>query len=121
MTLKPVLVVEDDTDIRDALVGLLRDEGYPVHEASNGAEGLAFLRHRDRPGLVVLDLMMPVMNGWEFRAAQIAEPSWATIPVVVISADASAPERVAALGVEAFLRKPIDLERLLEIVRAHCG
>jgi CheY-like chemotaxis protein len=117
---KPILVVEDDADIREALVGILRDEGFTVVEAAHGEEGLAQLRAHG-PALILLDLMMPIMNGWQFRQAQLADPAIAGVPVVVISADASVRDKAASLGATAFLRKPIDLDKLLEIVGAHAG
>lgn len=107
-----VLVVDDEVDIRQAMAEVLEDEGYEVHAAANGAEGLRQLREH-RPALVLLDLMMPVMNGWEFRRAQLHDPELADVPVVVLSAVGRAP----ALEVDAFLQKPFDLETLLAQVR----
>jgi CheY-like chemotaxis protein len=111
-----LLLVEDDFDIREALSGILRDEGYTVRGASNGAEALETLRRDPAVDLIVLDLMMPVMDGWAFRQIQREDPKLSHIPVLVLSADAGARERVQALGAVAFLRKPVQLDALLDAV-----
>lgn len=115
-----VLLVEDDPDIREALSQILADEGYEVALAGNGREALDMLRSPVLPSLVLLDLMMPVMNGWQFRMAQCADPLLAAIPVVVISADGSAQREAMALGAEAFLQKPLALNELLTAVARFC-
>jgi CheY-like chemotaxis protein len=112
-----ILVVEDDFDIRDILTEILRDEGYRVGAAANGQEALDCLNGGDLPSLILLDLMMPVMNGWQFRAAQLSDPRLAGIPVIVISADTSVQDKAAVLGAAHVLTKPIQLDRLLEIIR----
>jgi CheY-like chemotaxis protein len=114
-----ILIVEDDTDIREALAQILSDEGYEVLSAPNGKVGLDRLRER-KPDLILLDLMMPVMNGWQFREKQRADEQFAAIPVLVISADASAGQEAAALGAKGFMQKPIELEVLLASVATHC-
>ena len=81
-----ILIVEDDFDIREALTQILEEEGYAVREAANGREALD-VAARELPSLILLDLMMPVMNGWQFRAEQIKDPRLAPVPVLVISAD----------------------------------
>ena len=109
-----ILVVEDDADVRDVLRETLAEEGYEVVCAENGAEGMALLRG-SRPFLVLLDLLMPVMNGHEFRARQLADPRVRDIPVVVLTASTfPAPEGIDAT---AFLKKPVDLDLLLETVQ----
>lgn len=115
-----ILVVEDDYAIRDALTQVLEDEGYAVSGAANGQEAMGVLHKRSSICLILLDLMMPVMNGWEFRVAQRQDPALAPIPVVVISADASAQDRVAPLDVKGFLRKPVQLDALLDLVKQFC-
>src|SRR5512137_690369 len=80
-----ILVVEDDRDMREALVEVLRLEGYEVEAAGNGADGLELAR-RHRPDVILLDLMMPIMSGWEFRAAQLKDARLAAVPVIVMSA-----------------------------------
>lgn len=116
----PLLVVEDDQDIRHALALVLESEGYRVVGVANGQEGLDHLRRGERPCVILLDLMMPVMDGWEFRAQQTGDPSLAPIPVIVISADSKVPQKAAALGAAAYLKKPIDFDALIEAVRRYC-
>jgi CheY-like chemotaxis protein len=110
-----ILIVEDDDDIREALTQILELEGYTVREAANGREALD-ISAREPPSLILLDLMMPVMDGWQFRAEQIKDPALAQIPVVVISADAGIHEKVASFGAASVLPKPISLDRLLRAV-----
>lgn len=109
-----VLVVDDEVDIRDAVSELLADEGYVVQTAGDGAEALRKARDL-HPSLVLLDLMMPGMNGWEFRAAQAVDPELKLIPVVILSAYG----REAGLEAEAFIQKPFGLEELLSTVRRY--
>ena len=112
-----VLVVEDDFDLRDALVPILEYEGHRVVSAANGKEALERLQTMPPPSLILLDLMMPVMSGEEFRAEQLRDPTLASIPVVVVSAHASAEERAALLGAAGCVKKPFEIEDLLEQVR----
>ena len=112
-----VLVVEDDFDLRDALVPILEYEGHRVVSAANGKEALERLQTMPPPSLILLDLMMPVMDGEEFRARQLRDPTLASIPVVVVSAHASAEERAALLGAAGCVKKPFEIEDLLEQVR----
>ncbi len=116
----PLLVVEDDYDIRYALALVLESEGFTVVGAANGQEGLERLRSGERPCLILLDLMMPTMDGWQFRAQQAGDPALGSIPVVVISADGKVPQKAAALGAAAYLKKPIDFDALIETVRRYC-
>ena len=110
---KPIVVVEDDEGIRETMAALLEDEGFSVVQAENGLMGLEALHLRPDTALVLLDLWMPVMNGWQMLAAMRHDDALAKVPVVVISAagDLTPPE-----GAAAFLRKPIRLETLLENV-----
>ncbi|HKQ71254.1 MAG TPA: response regulator [Polyangiaceae bacterium] len=111
--LPSILLVDDDRDVSEALSTVLIDEGYDVATAYNGHEALAYLKsHTPLPRLILLDVMMPVMDGYEFRIEQRRDPALADIPVLVLTAG-SMGERIAELGVAAHLRKPIDLERLL--------
>src|SRR5438552_202636 len=99
---KFVLVVEDDADIRESLGTILEEEGYGVVTTRNGREALSYLRSgRPRPSLILLDLLMPVMSGAEFRAEQERDPALADIPVVVLSGDSRATERASLGGAEA--------------------
>ena len=115
-----VLVVDDDTDIRETIGSVLEDAGYAVATAANGEEALRYLRSHDAPKLILLDLMMPVMDGIEFRTRQRQDPALARIPVVVISADADHAAAYAARHLADFLVKPFKLAALLEIVSRHC-
>jgi CheY-like chemotaxis protein len=116
--LKRILVVDDDPDIRETLAELLQEEGYGVTSAAHGGEALSALRTEPRPGLILLDLMMPIMDGWQFRAEQRRDASIASIPVVIISATGR-DDVVSALGAAQFLKKPINLEQLLAAVEQH--
>ena len=115
-----VLLVEDDIDLRDAVCDTLAAAGYVVLTAVDGADGLRQLREA-RPDVVVLDLMMPNVDGWQFRVAQRSDPMLSAIPVVAISASGSAT--AAAIDADAFLRKPVDgdlLRRAIdEVVATH--
>ncbi|MGC4000520.1 MAG: response regulator [Anaeromyxobacter sp.] len=111
-----VLVVDDEADIRQAVSEILADEGYVVVGARDGAEALAQARAA-HPSLVLLDLMMPRMNGWEFREAQRQDPELAKIPVVVLSALA----RDKGIDASGYIEKPFDLDDLLTAVRRHTG
>ena len=116
-----VLVVEDDEDIRADLAAILRVKGFAVDEAANGKEALARLQGGARPCVIVLDLMMPVMNGWELRAAMLGEGNLSAIPVVVVSGKGRiAPDEEATLAPAAVLVKPFELTELLELVARYC-
>ena len=109
-----ILVIEDDADTRAALVECLREEGYEVSCASDGAEALGVLKHGDRPDLILLDLMLPGMDGWDFRAVQKKDPALSAIPVIGVSA-------VGKLADAETIRKPVRVEALLEAVRKELG
>ena len=112
---KTVLVVDDDPDIRETIGIILADEGFEVQLAANGAEALAQLRAGAPAQLILLDLMMPVMNGWQFRVEQEKDAGLREIPVIVISADNNLPEKARAFG-GRYLAKPLDIDDLLEII-----
>lgn len=111
-----ILVVEDDHDIAEAMIDVLVDEGYLVAHASNGREALDMLHEQLEPAVIVLDLMMPEMDGPQFRAAQLEEPALADIPVIVISADRHVAQTAHALGVRDYAVKPLDPDRLVSLV-----
>ncbi len=113
-----VLLVEDNDDVREMMALALELAGHDVVLASNGREAMACLHERPRPCVILLDLMMPVMNGWEFRQALQSEPALHDVPVVVVSAVNEELARQA--GVTAYLPKPIDIDRMLDIVAKHC-
>jgi CheY-like chemotaxis protein len=115
-----ILIVEDDDDIREALTQILELEGYVVREAVNGREALDMIAASAPPDLILLDLMMPVMDGWQFRAEQLKDPTLSKVPVVVISADAGVHEKVSTFGAASVLPKPISLDRLLRAVESLC-
>ncbi|HYF50788.1 MAG TPA: response regulator [Planctomycetota bacterium] len=119
-SIKRVLIVEDDLDIRDVLTQVLEYEGYEVATAGNGREALDYLRSHPKPGLILLDLMMPVMDGWQFRAEQQKTPELANIPVVILSADGNAYQKASTVRAAGFLKKPVELETLLETVGRNC-
>jgi CheY-like chemotaxis protein len=114
----PVLIVEDDEDLRDMMAQMLTIEGFTAATAANGREALEYLHSTGKPNVILLDLMMPVMDGWEFRRQQKADPDLAPVPVIVLSA--LDPPRAATVDADAFLKKPLDFDRLLELVRDHC-
>ena len=117
-----VLVVEDDEDIRADLTAILRVKGFPVEEAANGSEALARLREGAAPCVMVLDLMMPVMNGWELRQAMLADRRLAAIPVIVVSGKGRiADEEERLLAPSAVLVKPFELSELLSLVARFCA
>jgi len=116
-----VLIVDDDSEIRETIVEILTDEGYEAVGACDGFEALAQLRDpEDRWGLVLLDLMMPNMDGRTFRAEQLRDPVIAPIPVVIVSAMADVEATAEELQV-AHVTKPITLRDLIQLVRQYCG
>jgi CheY-like chemotaxis protein len=118
---KQVMIVDDDNDIRDAISQILEYEGYEVLQASNGQEGIDRLRDQQKPGLILLDLMMPVMNGWQFRTELQSNPILKEIPVVILSADGNIQQKSENIGVAGYLKKPIQLDTLLDTVKRYCN
>jgi CheY-like chemotaxis protein len=118
---KFVLVVDDDPDIRESLETVLGIHGHPVATAADGSEAIELLRREPGPPcLILLDLMMPGMNGFEFRAELEADPTYAKIPVIIITgAGVLVDEKAGALRAEV-LRKPFDLKALLSTVKRFC-
>jgi CheY-like chemotaxis protein len=115
-----VLLVEDDLDVREAMADLLAGEGLRVVVAGDGREGLDLLRAGLRPSVIVLDLTMPRMDGWDFREAQMADRDLKDIPVVVVSAGGFRAEKIRSdLGDVQFLGKPFEPVTLLDAI-AHC-
>jgi CheY-like chemotaxis protein len=112
-----ILIVEDDAPIREMLVEVLEDEGYPVQSASNGQEALAVLRTTPKlPKLILLDLMMPVMDGWAFRHEQLQDPLLMDIPIVVLSAAYELHRQAATIKAASYLEKPVDLAKLVTTI-----
>jgi len=114
-----ILIVEDDRDTREMLERFLQLEGFTVRTAENGRAALDVL-HRDSACVILLDLMMPVMNGWEFRQVQAHDPRFSSIPVVVVTA-AGRREQIPAIDAHAWLPKPVDFDRLLETILPLCA
>src|SRR5262245_22661189 len=115
---RPVLIVEDDADLREMMAQLLALEGFVATTVANGLEALEYLERGDKPDIILLDLMMPVMDGWEFRRQQQSDPTLASVPVVILSA--LDQRRAAEVNAVAFLKKPLDFDRLLQLVRQYC-
>ena len=113
-----VLIVEDDLDTREMLEQFLEIQGFHVETAENGQRALECLGEGCAACVILLDLMMPVMDGWEFRRQLDADPTLAPVPVIVLSA----LDRVRSANIDAaaFLKKPLDFDRLLDLVRTYC-
>ena len=111
-----LLLVEDDDDVRASIADVLDLAGYVVVEASNGRHAMRAMRE-DPPRMVILDLMMPVMSGWEVLEQMRADPSLAVIPVCLLSAQV----QIEATEPVQVLRKPVSIDELLSVVRSHCG
>ncbi|HTQ25273.1 MAG TPA: response regulator [Candidatus Binataceae bacterium] len=115
MTRSPqILLIEDDSDLADAIVEVLQTEGYRVIHAPDGRAALRMLSDGRVPQMILLDLMMPNMDGWEFRSEQLRDPRLAKIPVVVLSASGDGARPISA---KLMLRKPVTLETLVAAVR----
>jgi CheY-like chemotaxis protein len=116
-----ILLVEDDPALRATLAEVLEERGYEVHTAGNGRQALDTLDHAPTPSAILLDLAMPVMDGWAFRAAQQRDPRLAHIPTIVLSASLHADGRhFDGPAPAAALAKPFDLNRLLDALRRAC-
>lgn len=121
---KNILVIEDNNDIRETVEDVLRTEGYNVYGVSNGREALLALKKIQGPTLLLLDMMMPLMNGWEFLEAQKTDAKFANLPVVVVSAldaEHALIKDSEVVNARAYIRKPIDLDALMSVVQAYCG
>jgi CheY-like chemotaxis protein len=110
-----VLIVEDDPDVAGIVAVVLRAAGFDPVVAADGREGLERLRET-HPSVVLLDLMMPGMTGWQFREAQLRDPELARVPIVVVSGAGKTPAHARDLGADAYLTKPIELDDLLQVV-----
>jgi CheY-like chemotaxis protein len=117
-----ILIVDDDPGIRELVSLFLAHKGYAAIQTRNGLEALTRL-HQDEPlpDLILLDLMMPIMDGAGFRQAQLHEPKLAQIPVVVMSAAENIEVQAPALTANAYLPKPIDFDSLSQLVEQYCG
>ena len=115
-----VLLAEDNDDVREALSAVLSARGYDVVPAENGKVALDLLLEGVRPCVILCDLMMPEMDGAEFWGHQRRDPALRGIPTVIYSGHPDAKEKVRSAGIEAFLRKPLDIEELVAIADRHC-
>lgn len=120
---KSILVIEDNDDIRETVVDILRSENYEVYSAANGQEGIDLLPSIPSPTLILLDMMMPIMNGWQFLEAQRASAFMQDLRVVLVSA--ASADRVlfddkGVAPVEGLLAKPIQMEGLLSVASKYC-
>ena len=115
---RTVFIIEDDLDTREMLGKFLELEGYRVETAANGRQALDRLADGATACVIVLDLMMPVMDGWQFRRRQVEDERLAKIPTIVVSA--AGRERMAQISADAYLAKPIDMDELLTRVSEFC-
>jgi CheY-like chemotaxis protein len=119
---KVVLIVDDDRDVREVIQEVLEHANYEALAAANGKEALETLRsNRVKPCVILLDLMMPVMNGWQFRIEQQGDQQLSAIPVVVLSAHVNAEREASDMNAAALLKKPVQLRTLLSTVERFCG
>jgi len=116
-----ILLVEDDFMLRGSLAAVLHEEGYKVESAANALDALRRLERRPKPSLILLDIMLPYMDGLEFRAVQRATPDMADIPVIVITAVGVRPDIAAELDLRQSFFKPLERPRLLAAIRRHCA
>ena len=119
-TARKVLIADSMDLSRHSLARVLRDEGFEVECARHGLVALGRLRGGSRPGLILLDLMMPIMTGWEFRHAQRQDRELSGIPVIVISGMEDSPRHAAWLEADGYVQKPIPVQTLLETVQRYC-
>jgi CheY-like chemotaxis protein len=117
-----VMIVEDDEATLEALSSLLVQFGYHTIVAQNGREALQKLREATAglPCIIILDLLMPEMDGWQFRTEQQADPALRDIPVVIVTADLRGGRRAKAAGAVAFIPKPVEVDKLMGSVREFC-
>ena len=112
-----VLIVDDDADMRETLEAILVSDGYPCRTAANGLEALE-LCALDQPGVVLLDMLMPIMNGWD-TAHELRERYGKTVPIVVVTASEHSAERAAEINADDVLPKPFDIDDLRQIIARH--
>jgi CheY-like chemotaxis protein len=116
-----ILIVDDDVDNGEAMSELLEHQGFDVALAADGQTALEALRRADTlPDVILLDLMMPVMNGWQFRKAQLDDPQLAAVPVIVVTASWDSDSQLSKLKAAALLRKPVDAGTLVRKINSIC-
>jgi CheY-like chemotaxis protein len=117
---KAILLVDDESDLRQAMAWLLEYHGYAVETAANGKEALAKLDQIEPPCLIILDLMMPEMNGWELRESLLRRPELADVPIVLVSGNMDIEKAARSLNAVDYLTKPVDFSRLFGVIEAYC-
>ena len=115
---RDVLVVDDDLYLTEIISDVLEAEGHTARKASNGLEALDLIKER-KPEIILLDLMMPVMNGWELADHLRSNPDWADIPVVVITANYHPDRKQQVAGARAVITKPFDIDQLVDAVQLY--
>jgi DNA-binding response OmpR family regulator len=115
-----ILLVEDDEGLGAILAAVLQDQGYCVVLASNGKEALNYLSTERPPHLILLNLVMPAMNGWQLREQLKQVPEWAAIPIIVLSGVRNLEKKAAALGAADSFTKPYNLKALVDTVQQYC-
>lgn len=119
---KSIVIVEDDIDVRETLAEVLSEEGYQTTAFSGGQAALQYLSAlKALPALILLDLMMPTMDGWEFRREQRRLKTFLEVPTVILSADGNIDRNMESLEANGYLRKPIHIKTLLQLVERFCG
>jgi two-component system chemotaxis response regulator CheY len=114
---KNILIVDDDLYLCEIIADVLEAEGHATRTASNGLEALERVRE-EKPDLLLLDLMMPVMSGWELAAAIRSSPEWSNIPMIIITADYHIERKQEETGARAVITKPFDIDQLVSVVAA---
>lgn len=115
--MKKILIVEDDISIRELLVEILEDQGYQVSSSVNGSEGIKAIES-SLPDLILMDVMMPVMDGYQFRKELMLNPEWSHIPIVAMSAQEQTRKKLVDHGITNFINKPFELDHLIETVKS---
>jgi CheY-like chemotaxis protein len=114
------MLVDDNFVMREAMSQVLGCDGYRVTTAANGADAFRRLDGHEKPGMILLDLNMPVMDGPTFCLRQREDPELAAVPVVLLSSAGDVAERASSLGAQTYLQKPVDTARLLDVVHHYC-
>jgi CheY-like chemotaxis protein len=115
-----ILIVEDEPDVRETLAAVFEEEGYHVACAPHGAEALSCLHRCPLPGIILLDLQMPVMDGWEFSRRQRQHPAVATIPLIILTGAYEDMRRPAPAGAVGYFMKPYNIDALINVVARAC-
>ena len=121
MAAKHILIVEDDHDVAQSVAEVLEASGYGTGIAANGLEALDYLQTHTQTDLILLDMMMPVMDGWQFREEQRKLPAFDSIPVVIVTADGNARGKAEAIQADGLVSKPVTIDGLLNEVERICG